>query len=541
MVDKLTYVGNLENLALIAKEQKMKLNELFIGKVDAKNEIMEDTIENKDLFMGSFLLPDNIVLDDFYKRKRYFVLGYKGTGKTALLRYIEKKLIQQRNIQSIFLLFKTDISEDEKKRMAHLARTTLVEQNSNDISEDVSYDDVWMWLIHRLIVNKIETTNSNLFKHNKDLERYINCIHASAENEHESISWIGKFFPSVKRGKIKAGINAGVINAKFGLDLEWGDSNKESINFSSLVKKAMNLFLKLSPGSDELFIFLDELELVYSTKKQYIKDIKLIRDLIAVITRMNEIFKSAGFKLAIVAAIRDEVVVAISSAGREINKAVDDYGVSLRWQQAGGNLEKHPLIQMISQKIAASDKTISCDGVWRKYFPQKINNLPCQEYILRQTWYRPRDIIRFLGIAQKNYPNAERFEQYMFEAIAKDYSSESWVELTEELLSVFSPADMEALKKILTGFYSPFSATDFSNRMQQLGSIYEDVALFGQSKKIGDVLYVLYRVGVIGNTGKRVRFFCRGDNDFDITKFIKIHDPLWNFLSITRNINLPKV
>ena len=502
---------------------------------------MEDTIENKDLFMGSFLLPDNIVLDDFYKRKRYFVLGYKGTGKTALLRYIEKKLIQQRNIQSIFLLFKTDISEDEKKRMAHLARTTLVEQNSNDISEDVSYDDVWMWLIHRLIVNKIETTNSNLFKHNKDLERYINCIHASAENEHESISWIGKFFPSVKRGKIKAGINAGVINAKFGLDLEWGDSNKESINFSSLVKKAMNLFLKLSPGSDELFIFLDELELVYSTKKQYIKDIKLIRDLIAVITRMNEIFKSAGFKLAIVAAIRDEVVVAISSAGREINKAVDDYGVSLRWQQAGGNLEKHPLIQMISQKIAASDKTISCDGVWRKYFPQKINNLPCQEYILRQTWYRPRDIIRFLGIAQKNYPNAERFEQYMFEAIAKDYSSESWVELTEELLSVFSPADMEALKKILTGFYSPFSATDFSNRMQQLGSIYEDVALFGQSKKIGDVLYVLYRVGVIGNTGKRVRFFCRGDNDFDITKFIKIHDPLWNFLSITRNINLPKV
>lgn len=515
----------------------MKLNDLFIGKVDAKNEILEDLNEKRDLFMGSFFLPDNIVIEDFYNRRRYFVLGYKGTGKTALLRYIEKKLKRDKYIQSLFLLFKTEISENEKKNMAHLAGTMLTEQNSSNVPDDISFEDVWMWLIHKSIVRTIESSNSNFFERNKALDKYIKCINIAVDNEQNNLSRIGKFIPTVKRGKIKAGIDAGLISSELGLNLEWGDAQKETIKFSSLVHQATNLFKKLTPGKDEFFIFLDELELVYSTKKQYDKDIKLIRDLIIITGKMNELCKKLQYKLAIIAAVRDEVIVAISSAGREINKIVDDYGVSLRWQQAGGNVEKHPLIQMISQKIAASDKQTTIDNVWGKYFPQRIGNLLSQEYILRQTWYRPRDVIRLLGIIQKNFPKAERFEQDMFDAITKDYSRTSWVELTEELRSIFSSDEMEAIKTILTGFYSPFSAQDFHKRVLQLSDVYTSVSSFNKRHKPGDVLNVLYRVGVIGNTGERVRFFCRGDNDFDITKPIKIHNPLWNFLSITSNNN----
>lgn len=509
----------------------MKLNELFVGKVDAKNEILEDFSEKKDLFMTSFLCPDNVVMEDFYKRKRYFILGYKGTGKTALLRYIEKNLKREKNIHSLFLLFKTDITEDDKKKMSRLAGTIIAEQNGT--LDDVSYEDVWLWLIHRLIVHEIESTGINLFENNKDLERYIKCVHVT--DESKILHGIGKFFPRIKRGNIKAGVNAGVISSQIGLDFEWSDKNKEYLNFSSLVKQATELLKKLSPGKDEFFIFLDELELVYSTKKQYDKDIKLLRDLIVTISKLNEIFKKKSLRLGVVAAIRDEVLSAISSAGREINKSIDDYGVSLRWQQAGGDVAKHPLIQMISQKIAASDKSISCDEVWSKYFPETINSLSCQEYILRQTWYRPRDIVRLLGIVQKQFPNKERFEQYMFEAISKDYSKESWVELTEELLSTFKHEDLVAIKRVLTGFFSPFCASDFRKRMEELSKEYDDVSNFETKHKIGDVLQVLYRVGIIGNTGERIRYFCRGDNDFDITKRIKIHNPLWNYLSITRN------
>lgn len=509
----------------------MKLNELFLGKVDAKNEILEDLSEQKNLFMTSFFCPDNVVLDDFYKRKRYFILGYKGTGKTALLRYIETNLKQEKNIHSLFLLFKTAITEDDKKTMSRLAGTIIAEQNG--VQEDVSYEEVWIWLIHRLIVHEIEFSHTNLFVNNKELEKYLKCVHVPDESKF--LGGIGKFFPKIKRGNIKAAINAGAVSSELGLEFEWGDSNKEYLNFSSLVKQATALLQKLSPGGEELFIFLDELELVYATRKQYEKDIKLLRDLIVAICKLNEIFKKNGLKIGILAAIRNEVLSTISSAGREINKSIDDYGMSLRWQQAGGDVAKHPLIQMISQKIAASDNSISSEAVWEKYFPKRINSLPCQEYILRQTWYRPRDIVRLLGIVQKQFPNNERFEQYMFEAISKDYSMESWVELTEELLSKFNHNDLGAIKKVLTGFFSPFSKEDFQNRIIQLSSEYSDVDNFSKHHKAGDVLQVLYRVGVIGNTGERVRFFCRGDDDFDVTKSIKIHNPLWNYLSITPN------
>lgn len=509
----------------------MKLNELFVGKVDAKNEFLEDSFEKKDLFITSFFCPDNVVLEDFYKRKRYFILGYKGTGKTALLKYIERTLKREKQIHSLFLLFKTDITENEKKMMSRLTGTIIAEQNG--VLEEVSYEDVWLWLIHRLIVHEIESTGANLFEDNKDLDRYIKCVHVA--DEGKILYGIGKFFPKIKRGNIKAGMNAGVISSQIGLVFEWSDENKEYLNFSSLVKQATELLKKLSPGKEEFFIFVDELELVYSTKKQYDKDIKLLRDLIVATSKVNEIFKKKSLRLGVVAAIRDEVLSVISSAGREINKSIDDFGVSLRWQQAGGDVAKHPLIQMISQKIAASDKSISYDEVWDKYFPKTINKLSCQEYILRQTWYRPRDIVRLLGIIQKQFPNKECFEQYMFESISKDYSKESWVELTEELLSIFQHDDLAAIKMVLTGFFSPFRASDFQKRIEELSKIYSNVSNFQDKHKIGDVLQILYRVGIIGNTGARIRYFCRGDNDFDITKQIKIHNPLWNYLSITRN------
>jgi hypothetical protein len=49
---------------------------------------------------------------------------------------------------------------------------------------------------------------------------------------------------------------------------------------------------------------------------------------------------------------------------------------------------------------------------------------------------------------------------------------------------------------------------------------------------MGDILSVLYRVGIIGNTGERVRYSFRGDDELVIEGKMKIHDPLWNYFSI---------
>ena len=42
----------------------------------------------------------------------------------------------------------------------------------------------------------------------------------------------------------------------------------------------------------------------------------------------------------------------------------------------------------------------------------------------------------------------------------------------------------------------------------------------------------LYNIGIIGNTGANVRYSFRGDDGLVIENRMKIHDPLWSYLSI---------
>lgn len=67
---------------------QLKLKDIFIGKTDAKNEFIENSASEKEVFLRSFLKPDNLVEDDFLQGKRYYITGLKGTGKTALMRYL---------------------------------------------------------------------------------------------------------------------------------------------------------------------------------------------------------------------------------------------------------------------------------------------------------------------------------------------------------------------------------------------------------------------------------------------------------------------
>lgn len=92
----------------------LRLRDLQMGQTDAKNELINDTPAERKLFCDSFLMPENVRISDFETGRKYFILGLKGTGKTALLRYIDINL-QDRGFASSFILFKSDFKEEEIK------------------------------------------------------------------------------------------------------------------------------------------------------------------------------------------------------------------------------------------------------------------------------------------------------------------------------------------------------------------------------------------------------------------------------------------
>jgi hypothetical protein len=66
----------------------LKLKDIYFGNIDAKNELLNDSIDEIERFVNGFCLPPNIIIDDFLNKGKYFITGLKGIGKTALLRYI---------------------------------------------------------------------------------------------------------------------------------------------------------------------------------------------------------------------------------------------------------------------------------------------------------------------------------------------------------------------------------------------------------------------------------------------------------------------
>ena len=259
---------------------------------------------------------------------------------------------------------------------------------------------------------------------------------------------------------------------------------------------------------------------------------------------MNSVCKKNGCNLFLVAAIRSEVVNAIESSGKEINKIMSDFSTPIIWHQSGGSLNDHPILKIIIKRLRATENIhgLSYDddsqSLWNRYFPQKVQNESTEKYILHLTWYRPRDVIRLLNIARIQSPNETSFSHKVFDAIRKTYSTESWTELTEELRAIYKEEEIDGIKRILYGIKNPFYFKDLKEHIDDVKEMYRSVDALMEKHKLGEILSNLYRVGLIGNSGEKFRFAHRGDDDILLDKEIMIHRALWQSLSIERNSSL---
>ncbi len=335
----------------------------------------------------------------------------------------------------------------------------------------------------------------------------------------------------MKRGNVELNLaNIGKISFEF----EWVDEKKKLVSFTSVAKQIVALYSQLRTTDDKIYIFVDELELSLKKGKDYSRDVTLIRDLIFAIEYLNDINRSKHYQVYIIAATRNEVYKNIVSKGMEINKTVLDFGVSISWEQKGGDIRQHPLLKMLEKRIHFSEKKHGIpesEDIWKTYFTPYIgeSRLPIENYILDQTWYKPRDIIRLFTLIQKKYGNKTFFDQSVFQATTKPYSEESWIEFEEALTVKYTDVEVEGIRKALTGLELPFDVGIFMRNMSGKTEFFEEVATLANNQKPATILKDLYEVGVIGNYGENPRFSFKGDIDIDPLRSLTIHYPLISF------------
>lgn len=255
--------------------------------------------------------------------------------------------------------------------------------------------------------------------------------------------------------------------------------------------------------------------------------------MIFAIQYINEISKQNDYNVFLITAIRNEVYLNVKSKGLEINKPIHDFGVQIDWRQKGGNIQEHPLIKMLARRFQYSEQ---CHGltptknVYADYFLQKVGyaKIPIYNYILDQTWYRPRDIIRLFSIIQAVAGERKYIDQQTFDIVKQRYSEEAWMEFEEIFAVKYSDREVEGIKIALTGLKVPFMVSDFEESIKGKSDVFEEVELL-KNKKAAFILRDLYDIGVIGNYGDFPRFSFKDEKDIDPLLPLTFHYPLLRY------------
>ncbi len=317
-------------------------------------------------------------------------MAKKGTEKTAFLRYLECKLLEDTENLVIPIRFKSEFDETDKAQLMSMA-TSNKEQlevengfSTATVMSQKSYVLMWKtFLIYQIFLNS-EKGEYTVFQENSDYK----LISALLSVLYGDLSSNSSIMPKLKKGTVEiSGTVASIIGAKVQLEIDF-DSKTKKANYIKLAKKIVQIFEMLSFANTCVHLLVDELELSVRNKELHQKDISLVRDLILAIDDLNKTCQQKCYNIHIIASVRSEVVNSVQSAGFEINKCIEDYGVTIDWFQKCGDYRDNPLLKIIENKILTSEKINGIEpskDVWKTHFDKKIQGTEVRKYILNNT------------------------------------------------------------------------------------------------------------------------------------------------------------
>lgn len=152
-----------------------KVKNLYSGKPDARDELSTPNSP----FFKSFIMPPNFELEDILEDDKCFIRGYKGSGKTALLLYINDYIHQKdENAVSSFMYFKeyTNIDRNHMDIVTSKYRNQTEENvvfDKKTLLKEQSFIYIWRWLLYSRIIEDNIANNYSLFKKNSAWNSFV--------------------------------------------------------------------------------------------------------------------------------------------------------------------------------------------------------------------------------------------------------------------------------------------------------------------------------------------------------------------------------
>lgn len=469
------------------------LKDLYLGYADG------DTEANEGNFKDLFYTGNNKYDDITNNNMKFIIAGQKGTGKTILGRFIEEKY-KEKGIEC---------------RIFNKNDLTLIKliEKKNDVLSDDEAIHFFKWMIYYEIFKILENVNLNTkfrfsikyIKEYKNIREYKNAIQKLKilyderypKGNFEFIDYMTSDEENIgaeiaAEGTLKSKVSSSKKRTK-------SINNKKKEFYQVLAEVEEQLFICLK-HKNVVFILddLDELEIKIDTNVS--APLASIKKLIEAFKEINTLFvKRKVSPSKCIMLIRTDILDKLNKRSTNLNKILKDNTVELYWiEKLETSPEKHVLMEMILNKIRlSSDKFKGLDNktLYYKIFPKDISGDSTLKFLLDQSFGRPRDLISYLDIIAKRYPNETEFKGYMFRECRQAYSESFLKELYNEMnIHIELEVIEEYLKLIRLLGYNSFYVT-------QLNRCYkENRKDFKYIKDINKTLEILYSFGIVGNS-----------------------------------------
>ncbi len=417
---------------------------LGLGFRDAENYRRK---EEKEFFSRIFIRTPE--LDHLCEPSTFFLLGEKGTGKTAYAVFMSI-MEYKNNSASLKYIRETDYQKFVEMRVSkHLSLS--------------DYTSIWKVIIYLLLAQQIRDKESKnpLFKTFLKFDKLSIAI-----DEYYQHAFSPEIIYAIKFAE-EANIAAELISkyAKVGV------ADKSTISFSEnqfqvnllYVQKQFEEAFSSLKLNQNYILFIDGIDIRPQTinLETYIECIKGLATAVWAVN--NDFFaniKDSKGRMRVVLLIRPDIFYSLELQNQ--NSKIRDNSVVLNWITTYTEYKNSPLFLMADRLLShQQDVTYPSGSVWAYYFPYNATNVRSKlaspssfVTFMRYSLYRPRDILTIMSIQRDNFIDQKRDNNDVFHytdftnpAFTRKYSDYVLGEVRDQIVFYYSLKDYESLIK----------------------------------------------------------------------------------------------
>ena len=367
-------------------------SDLEFGFSDAENYRRR---ENKQFLEKKFVRTN--ALEQICEPSTSFIIGEKGTGKTAYAVYISNTMYRN-NIASIRYIRETDF----------LKFIALKTSRHLDLSDYVS---IWKVIIYLLLSQQIHGNESRLTKFARfplfvQLQQAIDEYYSNAFSPE-----IVNALHFVERSQLAAELLSkySAVGGKTTTETDFTESRFQ-INLLVIQRKFEAVFQSLKLSRNHI-LFIDGID-IRPQSVPYNDYLNCIKGLANAVWHVNnDIFgtiKDSKGRLRVVLLVRPDIFQTLGL--QNPNTKIRDNSVLLDWRTTYAKHRNSELFEVVDNLLKPTGTSNSPIGAsWDHYFPFDSPNVIEKFSVpnsfvgfLRLSLYRPRDFITMLGILQQN-------------------------------------------------------------------------------------------------------------------------------------------